>query len=963
MTARGDLRIDAAAHHGYSVGMQAEHPVSTRRVVSFGPFRLLPEERLLETAAGPVQLGSRALEILITLVEHAGEVVSKQELMARAWPNVTVDEAGLRVHVSALRKALGDGRGGVRYITNVVGRGYSFVAPVVRASAPGAAAPVQALGRTHNLPPSITRVIGRDDAARSITTRLTAQRLVSIIGPGGIGKTTVALLVAHALLSEFNGAVFFMDMSSLSDPAQVPTTVASTLGVTPQSNDPLASLIAYLHGQHCLLVLDSCEHLIDAVAAFVERLSAKALHVHILVTSREALRVLGEHVYRLLPLGCPPDDESLTAAEILAFPAAQLFVENAAATGTSAEISDADARIVGDICRRLDGVALAIELVASRTEAYGLHGILNLLDSRFRLLLEGRRTAVQRHQTLHALLDWSYNLLTGYEQLIVRQLSIFVGTFTLDAAQAVATDGEKDDASFIAALSSLIAKSLVASVTTASLPRFRLLDTTRAYAFAKLGDSVDMPVIARRHANYFQSVLQQWHPAAGSAVDFDGLAHLPSLLGNVRAALEWSFADDEHPSLRVKLCVAAAPLFLDLSLLAECYLWSERAIALLDDAARGTRLEMELQQALAISAMFTKGNGDDVLAAIKRGLELAEDLADADGQMQMYSGLNIFLTRIGDFRGSLEVGERCMEVARATNDPSSLLLAEWMLGVSHHLVGNQAEARQYCASSLAGAPTADAKAVSFFGYDHRVRALVALARALWLVGLPQQATNAAHQTIDAADNLGQPVTTCISLIYAAPVFIWCGAWPDAEKAIDRLIEHATRHSLAPYLAVGNALKGELMVRNGAVEAGADALKTALQMLRAERHDILVTVFARALAEALSMTGQSAEALAIIDDAIARAERAGGSFDQPELYRVKAQILTMSPADPAEAEALLLRALAIARQQSATSWELRAAMALARLRADHGTRDMLTEIYHRFTEGLSTPDLVEAAQLL
>jgi predicted ATPase/DNA-binding winged helix-turn-helix (wHTH) protein len=934
--------------------------------MTFGPFRLLPEERLLETADGHVQLGSRALEILIALVERAGEVVSKQELISRAWPNVTVDEAGLRVHVSALRKALGDGRGGVKYITNVVGRGYSFVAPVARSNAPGTAEPerVSALRRPNNLPPSITRVVGRDDVARSITSRLTAQRLVSIVGPGGIGKTTVALLVVHALLSEFNGAVLFIDMSSLSDPAQVPSTVASTLGLSTQANNPLGSLIAFLHDQHCLLVLDSCEHLIDEVAALVEQVFTKAPRVHILVTSREALRVVGEHVHRLLPLGSPPDDESLTAAEILAFPAAQLFVESAAATGTSMEPDDVEARIIGDICRKLDGVALAIELVASRTEAYGLNGIVSLLDSRFRLLLEGRRTAVQRHQTLTALLDWSYNLLTGHEQLIVRRLSIFVGTFTLDAAQAVTMDSETDGTSFIAALGSLIAKSLVASVTTAGLPRFRLLDTTRAYAYAKLGDSGEMPGIARRHANYFQTALQQWHPAAESTVDFDGLANIPSLLGNVRAALEWSFSGQDDTPLRVNLCAAAAPLFLDLSLLSECYQWCERAIALLDETTRGTRLEMELQQSLAISAMFTRGNGDDVLAAIRRGLELAQDLADADGQMQMYSGLNIFLTRIGDFRGSLEVGEQCMAAARATGNSSSLLLAEWMLGVSHHLVGNQAAARQYCASSLAGTPTSGTKAISFFGYDHRVRALVALARALWLSGSPEQAANVAHQTIEAAAMLDQPVTTCISLIYAAPVLIWCGAWPEAEKAIDRLIEHATRHSLAPYLAVGNALRGELLVRSGAVGPGAEALKTALLTLRAERHDILVTVFARALAEALAMTGQSAEALVIIGDAIARAERAGGSFDQPELYRVKAQILTMqSAANLAEPEALLQRALDIARQQKATSWELRAAIALVRLRPDKNARDTLAEIYSRFSEGHTTPDLVEAAQLL
>lgn len=949
--------------------MQAEHATGTRRVAAFGPFRLLPVERLLETADGPVRVGSRALDILITLIERAGEVVNKKELISYVWSGLNVDEAALRVHVASLRKALGD-RGGTRYITNVVGRGYSFVAPVEwsnmreAALAPQAAAP----DRTHNLPPPTARIVGRDEAVRSITARLIAQRFVSIVGPGGMGKTTVAVSVAHALLSDFNGAVTFIDISSLVDSSLVASTVVSTLGLAGHARNPQTMLIAFLRHRHHLLVLDSCEHLIDAVSALAEAVFREAPRVHILVTSREALRVAGEHVHRLLPLDCPPDDDSLTAAETLAFPAAQLFAECASAAGSSVEFSDAEALIMGEICRKLDGLALAIELVAGRAEAYGIRGIARLLDNRSGLLLEGRRTALPRHQTLHALLDWSYNLLSEHEQLMLRRLSILVGAFTLDAAQAVAMDNERDSAQFITTLGGLIAKSLVATVTTASMPRFRLLDTTRAYAARKLGDSGETPAIAQRHARYFQGILERWWLASGAAVSVDDLTGIPGLLGNIRAALEWSFSESGDKSLCTKLTAAAAPLFLNLSLLSECHLWCERAMAALDETSRESRIELEIQQALAISAMFTKGNGAEVLAAIKRGLELAERLADADGQMKMYSGLNIFLTRIGDFRGAVEVSKQCEAVARSVGKPVSIMLAEWMLGVSHHLVGNQSAARRYCESSMASVPDADRKSISFFGYDHRVRALVALARALWLMGFPDQAARVARQTIDAAAILDQPVTVCISLIYAAPVFIWCGAWSDAEHVVERLIKHAAQHSLAPYHAVGIALKGELLVRRGGVERGVDLLRSSLLKLHAERHDILITVFTSALAEGLAMSGQFDEAVAVIDRAIAQAGQAGGSFDLPELLRVKGQILAMrAPENRAEAKALLLQALEMSREQAAMSWELRAAMSLARLEVDMDQSDqargLLAEIYDRFDEGLTTPDLVAATSLL
>jgi DNA-binding winged helix-turn-helix (wHTH) protein len=334
--------------------------VSADPDISFGPFHLLPARQLLLEGAKPVRLGSRALSILIALVGRAGEFVSKDELIARVWPHTFVEEGNLRVHVAALRRALGDGQAGNRYIVNVPGRGYSFVAPVSRSEGTLAARPI-AVEPTHNLPAPLARMVGRDDTVHALAAKLPLQRFITIVGPGGIGKTTVALAVAGALIASYKNAVRFVDLSPLADPLLVPSAVASELGLAILSGDPIPGLIAFLRDRQMLLVLDGCEHVIVAAAALAEEVIRNAPGVHILATSREPLRAEGEHVHRLPPLAAPVASASPTASEALSFPAVQLFVERAVAGLDGFELSDADAPIVADICRRLDGIALAIE--------------------------------------------------------------------------------------------------------------------------------------------------------------------------------------------------------------------------------------------------------------------------------------------------------------------------------------------------------------------------------------------------------------------------------------------------------------------------------------------------------------------------------------------------------------------------------------------------------------------------
>jgi predicted ATPase/DNA-binding winged helix-turn-helix (wHTH) protein len=933
---------------------------------SFGPFSLFAAERLLKKADEPIPLGGRALDVLIALVERAGEVVAHKELISSVWPDVTVEDANLRAHIAALRKALGDGRDGARYVTNISGRGYCFVAPVTRSSA-RQTVPVTGFTtteRVQNLPPRLTRMVGRDDTVRALAQQLRVWRFVSIVGPGGVGKTTVAISVAHMLVDGFHDAVFFIDLAALTDPQLVPTAVASALGLMVQSQDPLAGLLAFIGDRKILLVLDNCEHVIGVAAALAERVVSEARQAHILATSREALRVESEHVHLLYSLDCPPEDAGLTAMEVLRYPAAQLFMERAAASGHGAALSDIDAPIVARICRRLDGVALAIEFAAGRVGSLGIRGTAELLDSRFSLLWHGRRTALPRHQTLNAMLDWSYNLLSEREKVVLCRLSVFVGDFTLQAARSVASDTKVDEADVIDAVASLVAKSLICT-TVLDESTYRLLDTTRAYAAAKLAECDEADRIARRHAIVYSKFLEH-DEIIQSLFDEHDLSGYAPHIGNVRAALGWALSGRGDVAVGVELAAWAAPLFVKLSLLEECRAWCERTLAALDDASRGTRLEMILQEALAMSSMFTRGHSDQVRAQYELGLALAEACQDEVRQLRLLAGLNLFLTRRGDIRGALAVAERAGVIAVAAKHPAGAVWTECWMGGAHHHLGDQAAAQLHCERGLALTAELGAFNANFFGFDHRISALVFLARTLWLRGFSDQALRIAQKAIGDAASRSHPFSICFSLGYASMLLLWAGDFPGVSDLIEQLIVHARRYSIAPYRAFGIALKGELAIARDEPEAGLDLLRSALETLRAQEFDLLIPGFIGVLAEGLRKTGQLEEALFTINGAIARATNSGVEMDLPELLRIKSQVLAARH-DRESAVNCLTEALTVARAQSALAWELRSTMALARMLSEDGQRDQarhtLALVYDRFTEGFETTDLRLARALL
>src|SRR5712675_319567 len=929
-------------------------------VICYGPFRLSTTERLLEKGGEPVQLGSRALDILIALAERPAEVVSKKELIARVWPDLVVDEGSLRFHILALRKALGQGRSSTRYVTNVSGRGYCFVAPISRAASLPALLSNSLAHSPVGLPPSPTRMVGRDETVEFISEELIARRFLNIVGPGGIGKTTVAIAVSHSMLAAFDGAVHYVDFGPLGTPSLVPNMVASTVGLPGNFDDPLAALPAFLRDRRVLLVLDNCEHLIEMIAPLAERIFRGAPEVHILATSREPLQVEGEQVHRLDPLAFPPDDEPLTAACALTFPAVQLFVERAAAHTSGFQLNDADAPIIAKVCRKLDGIALALELAAGRVGVYGIKGIASLLDSPCRLLWHGRRTALPRHQTLSAMLDWSYNLLPESERMVLRRLSVFVGAFSLEAAQFVAAGDILEREQVAEAIAGLVTKSLVAVETNRTGTLYRLLDTTRAYVLAKMVDSGERNTIAQRHAVYYREFLECIEIASLTCSKNDGDAERWRHVSNARAALEWwSFSGQGDKELGTALAAASAPLFLELSLLTECRFWMERAIA--EHGGQGDRREMELQEALAVSLMFIKGNSDEVLAALTTALSLAQALELPHHQMRLFAAHHIFLVRVGDFRGAAAVAEQNAAVAKGTADPMAMMMADWMLGVSHHLLGDQASARKHCETSLKPAPIQRSSLIRS-GYDQRIRSLLTLARSLWLGGYANRAVIVATQALHQATALDHPVSRCLCGIYRVTFFLWTGEWSEADRTIDGLIAFAEKYSLRCHHAICLGLKGELSLRQGGTDAGLRLLNACLEALGGVQHQTMTPVFTSDLAICLARTGRPDEADAAIDKAMA----CGPHFYLPETMRIKAELLASGP-HSSEAEYWFSRSLDLAREQSAPAWELRTATSLAHLWARQGRGDeatsVLRTVYDRFTEGFDTLDLRAAKRLL
>ena len=950
-----------------SDGSDSPEPLRSDDRLLFGPFELHASQRLLQRDGLAIILGSRAMDILLALLERPGAILSQRDLIARVWPGTIVEDVNLRVHVSALRRALRDGEAG-RYVVTVPGRGYRFVHPL-RVDRPSGSAADPPVPPATPVPLAPARVIGRDATIEQIRAALSRGRLVSIIGPGGIGKTAVAASVADIMRPGCPDGVHWVDLAAITPGDSIAAAIALATGLANFNADPTQGLIAWLQQKRMLLVLDSCERVVGSTAALAERILREAPGVLVLTTSREALRVSGERVIRLAPLPAPPPDgRTLTAAEAVTYPAVALFAERATAVLDRFVLRDADVPAVVGICARLDGIALAIELAAGHLVAFELATLAALLDDKFRLLAAGRRTALPRHRTMHAALEWSYDVLPEAERRILRRLAPFRSSFDLVAVRAVAADAELGADDLAEGLARLTDKSLITAGIAATGISYRLLDTTRAFALARLEASGESREMSRRHAEHLGAELDRLEAGGFELSAADWLATRRQLLGDLRAALDWAFSAGGSTADAIAITARAVRLFFQLSLVEECRRRAMQALDAMASTASGdSRLEMRLRTDLAHASLYTPGPMLQAVAHWESVLTIATGLQAVEYQATALWGLlSISIHRNEPVQG-LAYAERFRDLRGELPAATRTLLGDRMIGLAHHLKGDQRAARARLEAMVARYdPAMHGWGQLGFRVDHALMARTTLARILWLQGEPDRALRLCAECVAALRAQDHAITLCYALFEVAiPLHCWVGDLAGARAAWATLRDAADRHGLAIFQAGAacavlaiDALRGEI---------DAPAARATFDTLRDCGYAALSPWLSGAMAAASIRRGDAAGGLEWIEPELATCERSGSLWWMAELLRLRGELAALAAGGAAfEAAAPYLRqASDLARSQHALALELRAAMSAVRLAADgdRGSRRELDRVRRCFREGSGTQDLAAAERML
>jgi predicted ATPase len=930
------------------------------KAIEFGRFTLYPHRRELIAGGERIELGGRLFDLLLTLVEARGGVVSKIDLIKRVWPGRVVEENNLAVAVSTLRRTMGADGDAIRTVS---GRGYQFLSELRDVDASPALRP----SPQTNLPAVTSQLVGREAATTNIRDLIKEQRLLTLTGAGGIGKTRLAIEVARSLLPEFPDGVWMVDLAPLTDGSLVAARVALALGLRSSAATPEA-LPELLRDRRLLVILDNCEHLVSAAALIASQLIRASSGVFVLCTSREPLRAEAEWVCQVPPLDVPAAD-SCTEEELMQSGAARLFVARARAAQPLFRVEPSALVRIAAVCRRLDGMPLALELAAARAAALGVQGVASRLNDRFRLLTGGSRTALPRHQTLHATFDWSYELLPEDERVTFCRLAIFAGEFTLEAATTVLADSEDDPEELARRLTLLVQKSLI-SVNLSSDPvRYRMLETTRAYAMDNLVKRGELQRYSRLHALYHLSIFRSaWSEWAARPVDPWDSEH-DRLIDDARTALDWAFSAMGDPALGAELTIYVAPLWIRLALPSE---WAARTReglkAVTSSPSIDPRLEMRLSAALGVALMESGDTGLHFEAANERALAIARRLQDTEYQLiPLYNLFSRVTSPLSPYRRTLSLATQFAEVAEAHGDPSVMQLGQVLMAWAYLPMGELERSVMHINVAESG-PIPTARRLSLMTYQCDTLGIHAIT--LWLRGLSDQSMRMVKESAKATIALGHGVTLCLNFaVCLIPALMLAGDLTTAEEYAALLALHQRKTQYVPGGSV-SAIDAALRIRQG------DDLKEALSALRLALDDraTTTTLFTNApfhalLAEAMAKSGQIREALIIIDEAIREAEHTGIRWYSAEHWRVKGDLLMLSgdTQSPGEAERCYMQSLDIARQQGAFAWELRTATSLAHMRKVQGDRERaaveLRTVFDRLTEGFETADAANAQALL
>jgi predicted ATPase/DNA-binding winged helix-turn-helix (wHTH) protein len=934
------------------------------------PWEVDLGRRELRSRGTPVALGNRAFEIVEVLARAGGQLVTKDDLMERIWPGAIVGDNTLHVHIAAVRKAFGSDR---RMLQTSPGRGYRLVGGWTAQRGEAAAVPPQLRVESAERPPTnfpviVTQLVGRSAAVQRVRDLVSAYRVATLTGPGGIGKTALAMKAVRGLLTDFEHGAWLVELASLSDAALAPSAVAGALGLKLGERVTAESLARGIGDRHLLLLLDNCEHLIDAVAALVEAMMRLCPRVTVLATSREIMRIQGESVYRVPALDVPALGQHVPD-HILGHSAVELFVNRAKALDAAFSPQPEDLPSIVEICQHLDGIPLAIEFAAARAALVGTEQVAAGLRDRFALLTSGRRTAIPRHRTLRAALDWSYQLLSKEEQRLLRHLAVFPAGFAFEAAQAVGGI-DRDGQSIVEDLSSLVSKSLCERVNAAPPTRWRLLETIRAYALEELARNGEHPGAARRHAEYLRDLVSPVAAGSRAWLSRDDVSRCGRELDNVRAALDWAFSPDGDTEIGAGLTAAFAPIWQALSLMGECRDRIERMLATRapDHLSQAAEWRMWVAYGEALAMSFAPV--ERIRASIRKARDLTADVDDVDLQAGLlYLQWSVeFMS--GDHGGALDVARQIAAVAPRGGD-AMRLTGDRIVGASLLCAGELADAQDHLQRVVDFyVSPSDGHHSTLFRRDPHVLARIRLANVLGLRGYMDRAWTEARSSFEKAQSSGAGITVCWAAHDAlCPVALMRGDLAATEEAIAAMTHWATRIDATLWKMMATCWTAMLLIRRGEFARGVELMSPTLEACERSGWQMSYPQFVAGLAEGLAGLGHFDEALSRLERATAWVDRKQEGWYRAELVRKRGEVMLQQSAGShaAEAEACFRTASEITRQQGALYLELRSAISLARLRVIQGrhneVRHVLAPIYGRFTEGFDTPVLHAAKALL
>jgi predicted ATPase/DNA-binding winged helix-turn-helix (wHTH) protein len=635
----------------------------------FGRFELQPNQRRLLASGTPVDVGSRAFDLLVMLVERDGHLVTKDELLERVWPKVIVEENTLQAQVSALRKILGR-----EAIATISGRGYRFALELTYAGA-------ESVVPKHNVPQQLTSFIGREKEIAQIKELLGTTRLLTLIGAGGCGKTRLAMQVAGDLVQAYSDGIWLVELAALAEPGLVPQTVANVLGLKEQPGESLTQTFTkHLASRHLLLVLDNAEHLLAACAEFADVALRQCAQLIILITSRERLGIAGELTYRVPSLSVPDPKRDATPEELSSYESARLFIERARLQQPHFAVTTQNAPALASVCHRLDGIPLAIELAAPRVRSMSVEEVNRRLDQRFGLLTGGSRTALPRQRTLRAMIDWSYDLLSDAEQALLCRLSVFSGGWTLDAAENVCIGDGIADAEVLDLLTSLADKSLISAEADDGETRYWLLETVRHYAQDRLRERDEEEAQwQRRHLGYFVALAEEAEPLVMGADEHVWLERLETEHENLRSALAWSSTSDEDAEVGLRLAAALYRFWWLRGYRGEGRAW---LVALLNSAPGGQSGLVRAKALCAAGSLaYLQGDYPAARAFHEQSLAMGRELGDRPGIAKSLHGLAALLAEQGDFLGARALYEQSLVIHRELGDRRAIAASLSNLGI------------------------------------------------------------------------------------------------------------------------------------------------------------------------------------------------------------------------------------------------------------------------------------------